>query len=311
MLPQGYDSSPASYELADELTALINRYDTRNGVPPDLSVDDVKEMLRAPASDLANDSVVVKHGDQVVAAAWIRNHPADGRATVISAVDPDHNGMGLGSFLFEFIESRGLELVRRSGDELAVHLFVDVGDKEAVRMAEERGFSHIRDTYMMNIDLDDIEPVRRIPAGVTLKPGARDDARLLHEMDEEIFADHFGFSSQTFEDWEKGLLARGDLDPTLWWVAYYEAEPAGFLLGCEKGDMGWVAVLGVRKARRRRGIATAMLHEAFAQFQRRGLRTAGLGVDAQNESRPLSLYQQAGMKVIRDYGTFEKKYSSI
>jgi ribosomal protein S18 acetylase RimI-like enzyme len=52
-----------------------------------------------------------------------------------------------------------------------------------------------------------------------------------------------------------------------------------------------------------------MLRIAFAEFRRRGLKGAGLGVDVQNETGALRIYERAGMSVMRHNGIFEKRYA--
>ncbi|MBD0349195.1 MAG: GNAT family N-acetyltransferase, partial [Thermoleophilia bacterium] len=99
-------------------------------------------------------------------------------------------------------------------------------------------------------------------------------------------------------------------DPALWFIAYDGDEIAGFSL-CrprESGDpdMGWVSVLGVRRPWRRRGLALALLRHSFVELHRRGKKRVGLGVDAENTTGALRLYERAGMHVDRRWDTWEK-----
>jgi mycothiol synthase len=82
----------------------------------------------------------------------------------------------------------------------------------------------------------------------------------------------------------------------------------GFLIGRAINDFGWIGDLGVRKAHRRRGVASALLRHSLSDFKRRGLAKVGLGVDASNESRAVSLYEKLGMRAERVYVTYEKTY---
>ena len=63
--------------------------------------------------------------------------------------------------------------------------------------------------------------------------------------------------------------------------------------------MGWVGTLGVRRPWRKRGIGLALLRHSFNEFYRRGKRKVGLGVDAQNLTGALRLYESAGMQSTR------------
>jgi ribosomal protein S18 acetylase RimI-like enzyme len=60
-----------------------------------------------------------------------------------------------------------------------------------------------------------------------------------------------------------------------------------------------VGTLSVRREWRRRGLGVSLLQRAFAALYDRGLPTIGLGVDAENPTGALGLYERAGMRKIR------------
>ena len=70
--------------------------------------------------------------------------------------------------------------------------------------------------------------------------------------------------------------------------------------------MGWVSVLGVRPRWRRRGLASALLLHAFGEFHRRGRKRVGLGVDAENTTGAVALYERVGMRPVRRFDTWER-----
>ncbi|MCK5246611.1 GNAT family N-acetyltransferase, partial [Candidatus Bipolaricaulota bacterium] len=78
----------------------------------------------------------------------------------------------------------------------------------------------------------------------------------------------------------------------------------------EDPDMGFVAVLGVRRAWRRKGIALALLHHSFREFQQRGRKRVSLGVDATSLTGAHKLYEAAGMEPTRQINVFEKELRS-
>jgi ribosomal protein S18 acetylase RimI-like enzyme len=71
--------------------------------------------------------------------------------------------------------------------------------------------------------------------------------------------------------------------------------------------MGWVGTLGVRREWRKCGIGMALLRHSFNEFYRRGKRKVGLGVDAQNLTGALRLYENAGMHVHQAFDQYEKE----
>jgi ribosomal protein S18 acetylase RimI-like enzyme len=67
-----------------------------------------------------------------------------------------------------------------------------------------------------------------------------------------------------------------------------------------------VGSLAVRRPWRRRGLGEALLRDAFLRFAERGKRSAGLGVDAENTTGAVALYERVGMHVVRRSDTWER-----
>jgi GNAT superfamily N-acetyltransferase len=70
---------------------------------------------------------------------------------------------------------------------------------------------------------------------------------------------------------------------------------------------GWVGMIGVRPAWRRRGIAEALLRTAFAEFARRGERRVALGVDAESPTGATRLCERLGMRRFWEAVVYEKE----
>jgi ribosomal protein S18 acetylase RimI-like enzyme len=77
--------------------------------------------------------------------------------------------------------------------------------------------------------------------------------------------------------------------------------------GYDNPEIGHVNTLGVRRPWRQRGIGLALLRHSFGELYRRGRRGAGLGVDAENLTGALRLYENAGMYVQHAFDRFEKE----
>jgi ribosomal protein S18 acetylase RimI-like enzyme len=127
----------------------------------------------------------------------------------------------------------------------------------------------------------------------------------------EIWRDHWGYVELPFEEHYERFLHtwRNDFKEGLWLVALVEGTIAGLAL-CETRpdqDMGYVAVLGVRREYRQRGIAMALLKQAFFQFYQLGFQRVTLHVDASNLTGALRLYERAGMYLKTRYDLYEKE----
>jgi ribosomal protein S18 acetylase RimI-like enzyme len=63
-------------------------------------------------------------------------------------------------------------------------------------------------------------------------------------------------------------------------------------------ELGWIQSLGVISRYRRRGLGEALLRSAFRELHARGMRAVGLGVEAENATGALRLYERVGMRQV-------------
>src|SRR5439155_25355916 len=96
----------------------------------------------------------------------------------------------------------------------------------------------------------------------------------------------------------------------LWWLAEDGGELAGFSRNSwhfsGAPSFGWIDSLGVLPAWRRRGLGTALLRHSFLDFRSRGATRVGLGVDTENVTGAVALYERVGMRIHRSSDTYEK-----
>jgi GNAT superfamily N-acetyltransferase len=94
--------------------------------------------------------------------------------------------------------------------------------------------------------------------------------------------------NQVEADWRRFL----DLEPASGFVAEWAGQPAGTVLTCIFGDVAWVAMVLVQPTLRGRGIGTALMNQALACLDQRGVATVRL--DATPLGRPL--YEKLGFE---------------
>jgi mycothiol synthase len=177
------------------------------------------------------------------------------------------------------------------------------------------GMNQLRHFLTMAIELDSPPPVAQLPEGLRIRTmKGEEEARDVVWAFEDAFKDHWGYVEQPFEkeleNWLHLIRNDEEFDPTLWFLAMDGDEIAGIsickLRSDEDPEMGWVRILGVRRAWRRQGLALALLHHSFGELYRRGKKRAGLGVDASSLTGATRLYEKAGMEQIRQFTVFEK-----
>ena len=173
----------------------------------------------------------------------------------------------------------------------------------------------IRQGYQMRIEITKSPPVVKWPDGILLRTFRPQDAEAVYRADSEAFEDHFGHLPRDFETGFAHFMHRiqdnPEFDPSIWFLAMDGDQIAGVCLcrnqSREDKNMGWVSSLAVRKPWRRRGIGLALLQHSFAAFWGRGKPRVGLGVDSENLTGALQLYQKAGMHVHRTHNLYEKE----
>ncbi|MGD1941689.1 MAG: GNAT family N-acetyltransferase [Leptolyngbyaceae cyanobacterium] len=136
-------------------------------------------------------------------------------------------------------------------------------------------------------------------AGYGLRRGSRSERSLLVKFLSQTYQEIAG--TQTFHHLTQTVDRHLSEQTPLWWV---ETEPASQSpVGClwlgnavdqQRGDRhSYVLVLYVSPAHRRRGIATALLHQAQAWARARGDYQIGLQVFADNPGA-IARYQKLG-----------------
>ena len=192
-----------------------------------------------------------------------------------------------------------------------VHCFVSELDEEARGALEQRGYRLIRHSFLMQIDFAEPPEPPVWPRGFTARRYAgEEDLGAVYECHQESFAENWGFRPEPFDVWRRFGVERPDFDPSLWWLAEADGEVAGICLGHwhSSGDptLGWVGVLAVRKRWRGQGLGLALLRHSFGDFAARGVTKVGLGVDAENATGAVRLYERAGMRPVRRMDVYER-----
>jgi ribosomal protein S18 acetylase RimI-like enzyme len=137
----------------------------------------------------------------------------------------------------------------------------------------------------------------------------------IHIALNEAFQDHWGHVDQTYEQFLAGTQGSATFAPDLSFlvmdgdiiagvslnrVLYYENERTGI-------QEGWIGSLGVRRAWRNQGIASALLNASMLAFQKSELSYAGLSVDTENLTGALRLYEKQGFAPVNISYTYMKQ----
>ena len=298
---------PPRLDEAEEIAAFVNRVSRHLHGVGDTTADEVRAWLEAPNADLERDRALAVLPDGRL--AGYADMTEDGERTrywIDLRFSAERGQPAAGSLLLEAMERRARELALPGA---VARVPIPAAHDVARELLEDRGYRLIRHSLRMAAELDPPPVAPEWPAGVAVRAFEREDEERVYEAHMDAFADHWEFVRQSYEEWSHWHF-RPPFDPSLWFLATAAEEIAAVCL-CrpnESGDpdLGWVSVLGVRPPCCRRGLGLALLRHAFREFARRGKPRVGLGVDAENTTGAVRLYERAGMRITRRYDAYEK-----
>jgi mycothiol synthase len=181
------------------------------------------------------------------------------------------------------------------------------------------GYEPVRYDYaMVRPDLENIPDIP-IPEGLEVRPVTPDQFRAIYDAEREAFKDHWGMDEADegdFDRWQHGWPLT--FQPHLWQVAWdkEQNEVAGMVRNfiVEEANLkygrkrGYTEFISVRRPWRKRGLAKALIAASFKVLKDQGMTEAALGVDTQNPSGALQLYESMGFQVDKSGTVYRKRW---
>ncbi len=243
---------------------------------------------------------------------------ADGHFTF--RVHPDARNMGLEEEMLRWAEGQASEVGKERGQPacLLAGLHFSTPEYIAYRqdVLERNGFKTVRYWFKMARDLTAPIPDPQLPQGFTLRhtEGAAEAGKWV-ECFNESFIDHWNHHPESPEshahwlenspnyDKEQDLVS---IAPDGTWAAFCFCTIYSEDNMMRNRKEGWVDMLGTRRGFRKMGLGTAMLLAGMYKLKQDGMDTAVLGVDADNPTGALRLYEAVGFEKINSMTTFSK-----
>ena len=323
-LPEGWLAVTPDERDVAELTELLRRHEEHGRGWAGASAETV--LVEVSARGCLTRENVVLRDHQGAIRGWASAHDrAAGRMLLAVVVDrrlEEAAADDVAAVLFDWAD----EAARRVGAErgLAVQQ-IDSGafadDRRQQRWLERSGYEQVRTWWQMTrpVTPADAELDVEAGAGVRIRLVRRqgsgmpdeDDLRVVHDILESAFADHFNNHEETFEE----FLSRLREDPghrwDHWWIAELvgddegdqdgqDVQPAGALVGSvSEGTAGspdgsYVEYIGVLQSARGRGVAKSLLNTVVADAAANGRDRVGLEVDADSPTGADGLYVAMG-----------------
>jgi ribosomal protein S18 acetylase RimI-like enzyme len=228
---------------------------------------------------------------------------------------PDWRGRGIRRAMLRRAEARA-RCVAEGMDtdkplQLRTWLCEDEGDW--IDQLEAAGHGPVRYFFEMTRDLRQPIEDRPLPEGLDVRAVPDGERRRVLVAVNEGLKDHWGGRQWTEEDFQE-WLHDPIIDPALWVVAYDGDLVAGTVLNWvheEENERmgrkwGYTEMITVLRPYRGKGLAKALITRSMLMLRDMGMEFANLGVDTENLSGALRLYEGLGYERIKDYMIYGK-----
>ena len=232
---------------------------------------------------------------------------------------PEWRRRGVGRALVAWAEerSRTMRDVGEPGGRGLPHVMsagVNTTNPFSAAFAERLGYRRARSSFLMRRPLDQPIPDAPLPPGLELRPVRAADHRAIFDANAEAFQDHWEAAERTDDDF-RNLFAEPAIDTSLWVVAWAGDQVAGVSMNWIEDeenarvgvDAGWLGNVSVRRPWRRQGVGAAIIAASLRTFRHRGLAEGRLGVDAENPTGALGLYERLGFVPFSQFDSYRKE----
>ena len=291
-----------------EFIGTVNAGDDHDSRP---TVDEIRIYWReTPAFIPSRDALILEDDAGWVAHVNVDGQVRDGKVVhhIEGWVRHDRRRQGIGRALLAWSERHAASLVaRRESIEPDLPQVLGFGILEhlpaAMAFAASTDYRPVRYGYQMRRPLHEPIPDVSLPDGIELRPVREEDHRKIWDADVEAFRDHWEARERDESDFA-AAYAHPDLDLSLWRVAWDGDEVVGSVMNAiyvEENEklgvkLGWLEHVSVRRAWRGRGVAKALIVSSLRALRERGMEYGSLGVDAENPTGALALYEGLGFR---------------
>ena len=290
---------PAREEDVEAAAELLNEHSRGLHGTDDVTPADLLMYWKSPDVELGRDVLLAENTDGLVGYADIGVH---GQSVWLDVRGTDPAALPA---LLEAIEERGT--AKEPDKNLWGYSSAD--DQTLVDLFERSGYRRVRHSFRMQTDLDDDQPAPEWPDGFAVRTMREGEERRVYDAQMASFADTWMFAIDPYESWLHWMFEEPSFDRSLWFLAEQDGDLAGIILSRapeNEPGLGWVRILGVLPEYRNKGLGEALLRHTFAEFASRGFKAVGLGVDAENPTGAVRVYERAGMHVERTNLIFER-----
>jgi mycothiol synthase len=283
------------------------------------SVEDVAHVFAHLTNcDPLRDMLFAEIGGEAVAYSRVFwKDERDGPRLYISLgfVAPAWRRQGLGVTLLRWNEERSRRIAAEHPVDIEKvhHVWTTDAETGAMALFATFGYRIVRTLIEMTRSTSEPRAACPTPEGLEVRPGEPARFRAVWDAWEEAYADHWGNTPRTEDDFARWQTSRR-FQPELWKIAWDGDHVAGMVLNyVDERRNEWIGVrrgytqdVFVRRPWRRRGLARSLLTESIRMFARMGMEETYLGVDTESPSGADVLYESLGYRGSRRHFVYRK-----
>jgi ribosomal protein S18 acetylase RimI-like enzyme len=253
----------------------------------DIEPEDIVGDWQRPSFDVAASTIgAFLDGDLVAYAEY------SGQGRGDAAVHPAHRGRGLGTAMARFMQ----ETARANGADV-VGMPVPQGGV-ADRFLEAQGYRVRWQSWVLQLPEGAQIQDRALPEGYAVREATPEEYPAAHDVVEDAFLEWSVRDREPLEDFLAGTVRRPGFAPWMLRVVT-DADGRVAAVACivlTERQEAYIDRLATRADQRHRGLAQALMVDAFRAGRENGATTSGLSTDSRTGA--LGLYQKVGMVVV-------------
>lgn len=220
-------------------------------------------------------------------------------------VVPECRKRGIGRALTQ----QAIDSLRERGMQTA-EAEAEMDKPEGIGLFQSMGFEQVRISSLMKMNLENIPSGIGENQSVQLRMFQKDSAedfKLLTRLTNETFKEHYNWRPMTTEELRYLIEEEPQFRDQANLFVLSEGQPVGYVAVAidqeynkEKNTrLGWIHSIGVLKQNRLRGIGTRLMIEGMKLLKAKGMSEVVLGVDDQNPTEAIKLYEKVGFNVTK------------
>ena len=292
-LPDGLTSRTLTQDDAQAVFEVAAAQEKADIGRAEIELADIISDWSRPSWDVATHTIGVFDGDRMVAYGEITSQDRGD-----AAVHPDYRRRGIGTAVAGWLQ----QAVKRLGG--SGYGTPTPEGSAGDRLLEKLGYRVRWTSWVLDLPAGAQIQHRDLPEGYSVRAAEPSEYAAVHDVIEDAFLEWSARDRQSYEDFEASVLGRPGFEP---WNLRVVIDPSGDVVGVALVLMfedvtaespqkeAFIDRLAVRKDQRHRGLAQALLVDAFAEGRARGAVRQALSTDSRTGA--LSLYEKVGMQV--------------